>query len=385
MKVYRALNEQDEQDYLDGKGFSCICDDNLERYFNEKFNSNNTFNNIKNSLDYVFDHLKGTALKNNMSPWISTSKNIADVIRQYSIPKNTAFNTEDRRRPIAIIDIDNVHEDKDELARYLYDLYVASKTTDGKKVDGFAIDLSDDRLKEFYNTQFIKLEDFNSSNINIIDDKIINPNLNPSANKIEVKKMIDLPEGVKHAQNYKEVLVYSKIPKDNIKLILTPLMLDILYGSSKTIDDLVNHMDLIKKEVKDFYQGLSFEEQHLFEYLYFPDGNIDNALDYNKNTAFINLTDLLTGKKFKLYEEYQFLKLVKRGIIEKFNNRYGVHQSYAKLTDDCSYVGIVDEEYDMALCCKADSLLYIQQGDRVIRANSIYGMNKLKDMRVRTK
>lgn len=386
MIIFRALSEQDEQNYNEGKDLECVCKTTNKSYFNNFYGTDNAFTNIKNSLDSVLTHLSGYELEHHTSPWISASRNLKYTINSCAMPRNMKSNTTDRRKVIAVIDMD-VHEDQDEVREYLYDLYKRSKSGEQIDTPEFAIDLGENKLHAYYNTPFRKMEEDYAPNYRIIDSKESNQDIGPADYYWErADKEYALPKEVEFTNESREVLVYSKIPHDKIVLMITPLVQDVIFASMKQGDNIIKDFSEIEENIIRVYNSLPYDLKNLFDYLYCPDGDVNSAIHYNGKNEAANLTDLVTLRSAgNIVDDYSNLRIVKRLIMDMIVTDLKCKSTYSRLVDDSMCVGIKDDDFDFLLGIKADGLVYLQEDGKLIKAKSKYTNDVLRKMRVRYK
>ena len=387
MRVYRALSEQDEKQYQNEEDLICTCSAVNKPYYENFYASNNAFNNIKNSLDTIISHIDGEDLLHNLSPWISTSPSFSDAIKNYAIPKNNHYNTRGVRRPIAVMDIDGIYDDSDQLVDYLRDLYENSKKSKITHTGNFAIFVNKDKLKEFYNTTFLPHEEYMLYNIHIIDAKDSNSQIGPADYYYsrDDTREYEVPIYSMNTLDINEVLVYSNIPHAKIKFIVTPLLQDIIYASGKSVDDAIKDIDSIEQHVVAVYNSLQPDLKLLFNYLYCPDGNIHQALHYSGNCYSRNLVDIAQAYNTDIVTNFHELRMAKRMIFEGINKELGSSLSYPKLVDDRMYVGIIDKEVDSPISLTANSLVLLQDGQKVVKVKEQYSLRQLREMPIRYK
>ena len=182
-----------------------------------------------------------------------------------------------------------------------------------------------------------------------------------------------------------EVLVYSKIPHKSITFVMTPLVQDILYATGKPVEDIIKNLDEIEKIVIEVYNQFPIDLKNLFNYLYCPDGDIHNAMHYSGSCYSANLIDLVSNYKDNVVDNYSKLKMAKREMFRKMYKALGSCLSYPKLVDDRMYVGIPDDEMDVTIYSKANAMLLIDEGGKIIRTKAKYSLRDVRDMRIRFK
>ena len=182
---------------------------------------------VAESLDLIIGHVSGAKLKSGISPWISTSTDLPFAISEYGVPQAGNYNTEKERKPIAIIDYDDskVYSTVDRLKE------IRNKVNNFD----FAVDLRDDRLRKYYDSDVVMAE---QDNFNLIGGGLNSKRI--FGYKSEVKGFST------YATRASEVLIHGVIRKDNVTKILYPLFQDIIYSSN--LDVTKNLKDIIEKQ-----------------------------------------------------------------------------------------------------------------------------------------
>ena len=124
MKVYRALNDYDENNLkIRNQIVAGLITKALNRHnykaadlkFSEKDIKNISdlvkrysinYYDISYVLENIISHISGSSLKDNNSAFISTTKSFRYGAEEYSIPQSGKYNYMKNRKSIAIIDLD---------------------------------------------------------------------------------------------------------------------------------------------------------------------------------------------------------------------------------------------------------------------------------------
>lgn len=350
MLLYRAINLEDLKNLKENNDIEC----SLIKTFNEQSHSNvSTYYDLcilkerQYALDTIAGHVMGGRLRVGLSPRISTSKDFNFVCGEYAIPQAGAYNESGLRKPVIIIERDNILDNTDEI----------KELRNNKTQEDIVIDLSDGKLNKFYKNAFMS-EAYNENmpGYNIISS--LNYELDPDSCNIN---------GINnYALNAKEVVFFKHIKKNEIKFICYPLVQDIFYGCNIDIQKCLNYISKNSKEINDFLYStrnlLSLEEIELFDYLYPNIESGNNLIDYLYDNY-----DNIDGDN--IYNKYEQLKNIKKDILNKiiveFNKKFNANLSLKKLVDD--EVLVLDMElpieiskkqiYDV-LIIKHDNVLY---------------------------
>ena len=322
MYLFRALNDFDMECISKYSIISC----NLFRSYLDKRTKEeakkimtelvNT--NITTSLDRIIGHINGKAL--NYSCWISTSDDLLFTLKEYAIPQSGTYNIDMYRKNVAILEFDESDminldsldfKDKDEY----------------EKMYSKALDLTNNKLGYYFDKGLIKPLSRNDYT------NCVSGNVYFNAGLKELNGLSRIHGISAFASKAGENVVYYRINKDKIKMILTPLDQDILYAI---------FIDLIRKDKKEEGNLSKIEERNymllalkkcLVKY-----ANIDNDI-YISNYGFSKIEMAMIENLYKVdanghynalinnvvgdcknidaVKYYEHLKNVKRNIISK--------------------------------------------------------------------
>ena len=369
MELYRALSNKDENTYNKYGNIYCTWfgyygKDYLKHFRDEK---GLEFDYIKNHLDEVMSHVLGCNLSKNMSPWISTSKDLEFVMREYAVPQSGKYNTSKTRKPISVIEEDStcIYDSSKDLADLLYKLYKNETGFIGKK---FIIDLSDTRLNEYYTTPWIDKEEYPHSNIHVVDRNIDNEKL-PEETTIDRSLSFFNEEygdkerkltGLKtYSAGPKEVLIAGAIPNEDIKYIISPLLQDMMFGTrTYDVNRIFDGIDTIDKAISNAHRNLlTLDEKYVFDKLY-----VSSLTAKYQHCDYKSLIDLIKEEILSTKDvniQYRDLKALKRSILSKI-----LGMPITRLVDDHVLVGVYDG-YGTEVSDINDLVLY-QKGDRLL-------------------
>ena len=349
MILYRALNEMDIKNLKEYKFVYCTMynhriqlknKQDWDKSDNEWYSDYTKIDEkTKNALDTVIGHVQGKKLGNDTSPWISTSTNLDYVITEYAVPQAGNYNTQNMRKPIALIDFD------DNLV--LDTVEKISSIRNSEEDFKYAIDLRKGKLNEY------------------VDNSAVNPaSTNPelssynaayTANRKKNKKPVKGFAG--YATTASEVLVNKVIGSDDIVLIIPPIVQDIIYGCNYKIKD-IEECKVLCNLIKELYYELS--KNNPFLQVLYP--------TYDEG---INLTDYLYNyydniKGSTIEEKYHTLKREKIIIL-----------SYISKVLNMNFTRLVDEKVLALSSTKTDYIKDTRIYDVVLieKAGSLYRYN----------
>ena len=321
MYLFRALNDFDMECISKYSIISC----NLFRSYLDvstkeeakKIMTELVNTNITTSLDRIIGHINGKAL--NYSCWVSTSDDLLFTLKEYAIPQSGTYNIDMYRKNVAILEFDESNminldsldfKDKDEY----------------KKMYSKALDLTNDKLNQYYMARIINPLWSNGASFRHNDaplDQMLNREFNNT-------KLLGISA---FASKAGENVVYYRINKDKIKMILTPLDQDILYaifidlirkdkkeeGNLSKIEER-NYMLLALNEYLDNYANIDndiFEENYGFSKTEMA--MIENLYKVDANGHYNALINNVVGdcKNIDAVKYYEHLKNIKRDIISK--------------------------------------------------------------------
>lgn len=310
---YRALNGYDTKNY-ESNG---IIYANIIRSFNEnEKNKKNIqkrvikifnevyFKNMSLSLDRVIAHVTGKNMK--YTCWISTSKSFNFVAEEYSIPQNGTYNVDMSRKNIAIIAGKKVLDAKN----------VRNEAGRENIINHFGeyLDISNNRLNDLYEKECInplyKNKDSYYSSESFKDV------LNSDKTRIDGFNNF--------AASAEEVLFFTKIEKDDIVAVISPLMQDIIYTFSKGLKGLEEEQVVLEK-LKEFvnidsdinnFKKYNFtnEEINLIKFLYTQrEDGLYNSL--------VDLISYFYNEQINIMDLYELLKEIKKSILRKITKK----------------------------------------------------------------
>lgn len=350
MLLYRAVNIEDIKNLENKEDIKCSL---IRTYQKKSRISSGIYYDLcikkerQYALDVIAGHIAGNRLRVGLSPWISTSKDFSFVCSEYAIPQAGAYNEAGVRKPIILI------EQKDILTT----IDQVKPLREEKIKEDIIIDLSNNNLNNLYG-QALMSEAYNKKMPGYNWIKDFNYELNPNAINVN---------GLSNYASYaKEVLFFKQIRNNNIKLIIYPILQDILYGCNIDIKEIY---EFLEKNVNNIYKFFNVveniyckEDKELFKYLY-PNNKIGNNLtDYlYNNYNSINGNDI--------YEKYDHIKNRKRDIlrilIQNFNDLFNSNFKLGKILDDEILVidlenlnKITEKQINDLLIVKSGNILY---------------------------
>ena len=352
MILYRALNEMDIKNLKEHELIYCTMYNHRTQLKNKhKWNKSdiNCYNDFKksfgktgkiaNTLDTIIGHIQGQRLKSNNSPWVSTSTNLDYVITEYAVPQAGNYNTQNMRKPIALIDFD------DNLV--LDTVEKISSIRNSEEDFKYAIDLRKGKLNEY------------------VDNSAVNPaSTNPELSSYNAAYTANRKKNKKHVKGFagyattaSEVLVNKVIGSDDIALIIPPIVQDIIYGCNYKIKD-IEECKVLCNLIKELYYELS--KNNPFLQVLYP--------TYDEG---INLTDYLYNyydniKGSTIEEKYHTLKREKIMIL-----------SYISSMLNMNFTRLVDEKVLALSSSKTDYIKDTRIYDVVLieKAGSLYRYN----------
>lgn len=318
MYLFRALNDFDMECISKYSIISC----NLFRSYLDKCTKEeakkimtelvNT--NITTSLDRIIGHINGKAL--NYSCWISTSDDLLFTLKEYAIPQSGTYNIDMYRKNVAILEFDE--SDKINIASLDF-----KDKDEYKKMYSKTLDLTTNKLGDYFNQGLIKPLSTNEDSFKVSIDSWC--------------KSYNQESGVHGISGFAskagENVIFYRVNKDKIKIILTPLDQDILYAI---------FIDLIRKDKKeernlskieernymlkalnkylDKYTNINndiFEENYGFSKIEMA--MIENLYKVDANGHYNALINNVVGdcKNIDAVKYYEHLKNIKRNIISK--------------------------------------------------------------------
>ena len=313
MILFRALNIKDIENLTEKGNVYCSLynhrvslknkkkfsrsDENCYIDFIACFGDKEEKGKVANSLDTIIGHIEGSRLKYNNSPWISTSTDLDYVITEYAIPQSGNYNAFSNRKPIAVINYDDsiIYDTPEKL----------SLIRDRDYGFNYAVDLRNGKLNDYVSSGVIKPASCNKdlSSYNVIYD--INSDYNP----IRVNGFAG------YATTAKEVLINGSFSKDDITLMLSPFMQDIIYGcryklcnidEAKKLCDNINTLydDIKNPFIKELYPSVD-KGNNLTDYLVdnydsISGNDIKEKYRNLKQQKIIILSDTVTKLNMKL-------------------------------------------------------------------------------------
>ena len=383
MILFRALNKDDQVNYLNGGHIYCSLqnasrDKNMRKvskyfdtYYDLCLNKERQY-----ALDSIIGHISGKRLMKNISPWVSLSSDYNFVMEEYAVPQSGNYNFERDRKPILVVNVDDkdIYNDSNKIAN-LRNTYK----------DNIIIDLRNGLLKEYYENDAVLSEKFNENM----------PGYDFLADLS--KEFLGRHTRVDGFANYtsasSELLAFGEISKKYDRFVLYPLLQDIIYGSTKDVDSMIIFMrkklSIIKNTVERLYLSLGSFYIDLYPGVY----------------AGTNLTDYLIVNYDKvpgdsIEEKYENLKIRKINLLniicQEINNVLKSDIHVNKVVDDkvlvSSYENLstipVTLRHDIILIEKDNKLYpydntshtYISSNDELTKKD-VYKLMKSKKMK----
>ena len=378
MILYRALNEEDMDNYNNDNYIFCSLYNAKFNKINKRISKNyNIYYNLcllkdrKYALDSIIGHISGKRLSVNISPWVSTSTDFDFVVREYAVPQAGNYNYQRKRKPVLVIDIDDdkVYSDYNKII----------KLRDSRNCD-FAIDLRNGLLNEYYDKNAISSEKYN------ID--MPGYNLTADANR----ELLGYKTSVQGFSNYayasSEVLIYGAIDKKYNKVLIYPLLQDIIYSIGVDINELlpliINDGYKINFTINNFCK----EFDPLFRELYPSNEESVNLTDY-----LVDNYNCIPGNNIE--EKYNYLKEEKKKmlgiIVNKLNLLFNTSYKVTRLIDDSLLVSnyenlnnLSDKQRNDLLLIEKDNSLYSyvnESNEYISNDNKLSNMDVLKLIR----
>lgn len=353
MLLFRAINTNDYDNLINNKDIECSLirtnDLNLRR-------SGKTYYNlcIKGKREYALDvavgHVAGKRLNAGLSPWISTTKDFDFVCSEYAVPQAGAFNELDIRKPVIIIEKNNILSDVEEIKRLRKNI----------KKEDIIIDVSNGNLNKFYKKAFMS-EAYNSNMPGYDKKKVERFKHNPDAFNIK---------GISNCSFYaKEVLFFKQIKRKDIKGIIYPMLQDILYGCNFDIENnsefLINNIDKIYILLNNIENIFNKENKDFLKFIYPDYKNGNNLTDYLYNNY-----KNIDGNN--IYIKYDNLKKHKREILKiiitVFNKMFNCNLELNRIIDD--ELLVLDLENPIRISDKQIyDLLIVQENNKLYKYN----------------
>ena len=321
MIIDRAMSDMDMKHYHNGENILCTL---LNSYLDINNRSKDEQKDIlecchryfeqerEQALNGTIGHVNGAKFKCDRSPYISTSPDFDFVVSEYAMPQAGTYNWYNKRKPIAIIDYDD-----DKIYENIAKICSLKRTYN----EDFAINLNDSRLKKLYDLGIIENE--TSFGYRITNDRKIIKTTIPGINNFSTAAS--------------EILIYKEIKREDIKLIIYPIIQDILYSCNVDIN---RKLDFIRKNCAKINKTIT---EMLKNY---P----DLCILYPSIDSGIPLTDILEERYIivngnTIEKKYEKLKEYKRKLlillVKELNATLKTNWQVTRLVDDkviaCSY------------------------------------------------
>ncbi len=351
MLLYRAINSSDAKKLENNGNIECSL---IETHKNKSRKNHQIYydlcinGNMEFALDCIVSHIMGNRLRAGLSSWISTTKDFNFACSEYAMPQAGAYNESGTRKPVIIVESNEVLDDIDNI----------KNLRNKNNVEDLAIDTSNGNLKRYYGKAFLA-EAYNEKMPGFDLVKSINYEHDPSTLNIN---------GINnYALCSQEVLFFKQIKKDKIKCIIYPLFQDILYGcnidTEKNINFLKNNIDTIYEFLSNIESNKIDEDFLLSLYPSYKSSN--NLTDYLYNNY--NNVD-----GTNIYEKYNNLKNRKKEllkqIITEFNKEFGCNLFLQKIVDDEILVLDLDNPFNITNKQMYD-LLLVKYGNTLYKYN----------------
>ncbi len=236
MILYRAINDKDYQNVvLNCKNIYAIRTRSKEDF--ETVLDYYSGTNMQNSFNFIMNHINGKwAEKKATSPWISLSKDLFYTIEAYSMPQAIKKGN-DTRRSIVVVDQKRVLSAKEEI----------------ENAKGlFAIDLSDDNILNLVRDGIIKIEEYDKTRL---DFRLNNSLYRDCLKSRKSERVISSKASVSS-----EVLAYLKVNYTDIKAILYPIIIDLMYSYNLNIDmdnaSSIQSLDNMYSKLQSLYDSM---------------------------------------------------------------------------------------------------------------------------------
>lgn len=374
MLLYRAINLNDLNDLKNNQDIKCSL---IRTHEQKSRKSHQTYFDLcikgrrEFALDILAGHVAGGRLRVGLSSWISTTKDFSFACSEYAIPQAGAYNEAGMRKPIIIIEKDDIlHEIED----------VKSLRQNTVKED-IVIDVSNGNLNKFYGKAFMS-EAFNEKMPGYKQKKLINYELNPNGYNVR-----GLSNYAFHAQ---EVVFFKQIRNKDVKCIIYPMLQDILYGCRIDMDRsykfLIEHIDEMNAFLSNIENICSGIDKTFLKILYptYKEGN--NLTDYLYKNY-----DSIDGSN--IYEKYEYLKKCKRELLEQvvaeFGRFFNGEQTLFRIVDDEVLVldfnnpsQITDKQINDLLIIEKDEELYKYVPDKkqYVYEKNIICKNQIREL-----
>lgn len=344
---------------------------------------------VSSALKLVNSHVKNGSSDKTKTCWISVSKNFLRDVEEYDMPIRN-FNA--TRHNIAIID----GYDSSELK---FKTYYSEKN-----------DVMDFLNQKLYGVDRIVLDFSSKDKAKELRDKGLHLTVNGN-------KMTHHSISVSFSTNVGEVLIYDNIPKENIRAVIKPLEIDILYSlvKEKGLDNnsVIGFIAILLDEIDEVLEKVKFTEQEriLFDAFYNKRKHLFTVacemLDENKfrskiakqsDHSFMELPttegDLVVfnNDDIDVLNVFAYLKRKKRVILEKIINELDFRLDKIAISEDVKSivrVGAVNQPYVERLFYKGSQFFIPCQNYDVVEGEYqnfgntsgaiLYGPTDLKD------
>lgn len=364
MFLFRAMSDKDIENYYNSKNIFCTLANSFFDIDNRDKNEQNKirlccsqyFNDTReNALNGMIGHVSGAKFKCDRSPWISTSSDFRFVACEYAVPQAGKYNWFNKRRPIVLIDYD---DDK------IYDENAKIFKLRKENNKDFAVDLRDNKLKELYDLDIIENETtfgYTWTNGTVLKNKI---------------------DGINNfATGAKEILIFGEIKRNDIKLVIYPVLQDILYSCNIDIN---SNYDFIMKNGKKINKIISdmINDNSFFKLLY-PDLKTGIPLTdiLEENYSKISGNDI-ESKYMKLKElKYKELSLLVANINKKLHTNWVVNDLVDNKIIVCNYTNIkkyTDRQLNDIILIERNNDVYRYSHDEKAYVSENSGVIKVK-------
>lgn len=303
-------------------------------------------------VDYVLDvmvgHVSGKKLQNNTSPYISASDNLRYVMSEYAVPQAGNFNHQKNRKPIMVINVD-----EEDVISDVPTLMNIRNNND--HLDGLAIDVRNNLLDKYYVAGAISAETYNEYMPGYDENKTKN---RTSRNNVAGFSRFATSAG--------EVLFYDKISRNQVELILYPILQDLIY--SWRIDD---------EKAVDFIKSNYVAIMYILKKEYDKMDDFEKAL-YHNVTGGITLIDYLFNHYNEIegddiHDKYHALKMKKLHLLERLTNEISFLKPGLKvcgLIDDQLLVSKyyeISDEFSSRGETAVNDLLLVEKDNRIYK------------------
>jgi len=315
--LYRAINNNDYNDYLNNKDIECILlrtnrtslEPRIKNYYNLCINGI-----MANALDTIGGHVLGHKIKRETSCFISTTSNFDIACTEYAIPQAGNYNHDNNRKNVIVLEVE-----KDKILSEVDEIKDLRNQTN---IDDMIIDLRNGKLEYYYN-RCILSETYNPN--------MPGYNLEKDSNRVYNGFRTEIPGISNYSKAVDEVVFYKQIRKELIKKILYPLEQDILYGcNNPNINIELDLLEYASKKIDD-------NSQKIFDEMYPTIQSGNNLTD-----ILLKYYDVIPGNNIS--EKYYRLKGIKKHILQEIlsiiNKEISANYQIDRLVDN--KIGVCD-------------------------------------------